>query len=127
METAGAFGRGLQQERERRGISLDAIAQATQVAAGDPRALESDDLASLPGGVFNKGFVRSYCRFVGLDEDEWVARMASSPNSNGQHADWAVFAENVKRNRERIAPGMRRRWWGVVLMVVALVAVGWAM
>jgi cytoskeletal protein RodZ len=123
METALAFGRELQQERERRGISLDAVAEATKVASRYLRALESDDFSSLPGGVFNKGFVRSYCRYVGLNEDEWVARMAS----NGSDPDWTVFAENVKRNRARMGPQMRRRWWGVLLMLCVLGAVAWSM
>ena len=125
METAVAFGRELQQERERRGISLDAIAEGTKVSPRYLAALEHDDLRSLPGGVFNKGFLRSYCRFLGLNEDEWLARFNAghSPESD---ADWAAFAENVKRNRPETPAHMRRRWWGVLLMFIALAAAAWA-
>src|SRR5258708_11372435 len=37
------------------------------------RALEEEHFDQLPGGVFNKGFVRAYARQVGLDEEESVA------------------------------------------------------
>src|SRR5712691_5034854 len=37
------------------------------------RALEDEHFDQLPGGVFNKGFVRAYARQVGLDEEESVA------------------------------------------------------
>ena len=127
MGTAVAFGRELQHERERRGISLDAVAEGTKVAPRYLRALEHDDLASLPGGVFNKGFVRSYCRYLGLNENEWLERFSRTASGSDIDADWTAFAENVKRNRVQTSPHMRRRWWGVLLMVGALVAGAWAM
>src|SRR5580700_4460254 len=37
------------------------------------RALEDEHFDQLPGGVFNKGFVRAYARLVGLDEEEAIA------------------------------------------------------
>ncbi|HTR67269.1 MAG TPA: RodZ domain-containing protein, partial [Terriglobales bacterium] len=36
------------------------------------RALEEERLDQLPGGVFNKGFIRAYARHLGLDENEIV-------------------------------------------------------
>lgn len=32
--------------------------------------IENDDYRTLPGGIFNKGFVKSYAKYVGLDEQE---------------------------------------------------------
>ncbi len=127
MENTLAFGRELQRERERRGISLDAVADGTKVAPRYLRALESDDVNNLPGGIFNKGFVRSYCRFVGLNEDEWLQRFARTAPATNEDVDWAEFAENVKRSRIQTSPAMRRRWWGVLLMLVALAAAAWAL
>src|ERR1700734_2062353 len=37
------------------------------------RALEDEHFDQLPGGVFNKGFVRAYARQIGLNEEEAVA------------------------------------------------------
>ncbi len=127
VERALAFGRELQRERERRGISLDAIADGTKVAPRYLRALESDDVRNLPGGIFNKGFVRSYCRFLGLNEDDWLQRFARTAPAPADDADWAEFAENVKRTRIQTPPAMRRRWWGVAAMLLALGTTAWAL
>ncbi len=69
----GAFGEKLRQQRERQGISLDAISNSTKIRMHMLRALEEEHFEQLPGGVFNKGFVRAYARHIGLDEEETIA------------------------------------------------------
>lgn len=124
-ERALSFGRELQEERVKRGISLDSVAEATKVASRYLHALEEGDHASLPGGVFNKGIVRAYCRHLGLNEEEWLQRFSTFARSEGND-NWAEFAENVKRNRVQMTPQMRIRWWGVLLMLIGLAMAGWA-
>ncbi|MCU1299930.1 MAG: Transcriptional regulator [Candidatus Sulfotelmatobacter sp.] len=68
----GAFGEKLRKQREQRGLALDAISNSTKISTRMLRALEDEHFDQLPGGVFNKGFVRAYARQVGLDEDETV-------------------------------------------------------
>jgi len=68
----GAFGEKLRQQRERRGLSLDAISTSTKISTRMLRAIEDEHFDQLPGGVFNKGFVRAYARQVGLDEEEVI-------------------------------------------------------
>jgi cytoskeletal protein RodZ len=68
----GAFGEKLRRQREQRGIELDKISNATKISARMLRALEEEHFDQLPGGVFNKGFVRAYARQVGLDAEEAV-------------------------------------------------------
>jgi len=69
----GSFGERLQREREMRGITLDEMSEATKITSRCLRALEEEEFDKLPGGIFNKGFVRAYARHVGIDEDEAVA------------------------------------------------------
>jgi cytoskeletal protein RodZ len=69
----GAFGEKLRKQREQRGIALDAISTTTKISTRMLRALEDEHFDQLPGGVFNKGFVRAYARQVGLDEEEAIA------------------------------------------------------
>jgi len=69
----GAFGEKLRKQREQRGLALDAISNTTKIGIRMLRALEEEHFDQLPGGVFNKGFVRAYARQVGLDEEESVA------------------------------------------------------
>jgi cytoskeletal protein RodZ len=119
-----SFGRELQLERQRRQITLEAIAEGTKVPTRHLRALEQEDYAQLPGGVFNKGIVRSYCRHLGLDEQEWLDRFPASDAE--AEPDWASFAENVRRNRQFARARTRRRWFGVLAMLLLLGALGWA-
>ena len=68
----GAFGEKLRKQREQRGITLDAISKTTKISTRMLRALEDEHFDQLPGGVFNKGFVRAYARQVGLNEEEAI-------------------------------------------------------
>jgi cytoskeleton protein RodZ len=76
----GSFGDRLQRERELRGITLEEIAEATKIGTRSLRALEEQDFDKLPGGIFNKGFVRSYARHLGLDEEQVVADYLTALN-----------------------------------------------
>lgn len=67
------FGEKLRKQREQRGITLEAISSTTKISTRMLRALEEERFEQLPGGVFNKGFVRAYARQVGLNEEESIA------------------------------------------------------
>jgi cytoskeleton protein RodZ len=70
------FGEHLKREREMRGVSLEEVSAATRISKRFLEAIESDRWESLPGGVFNRGFIRSVARYLGLDEDSMVAEYA---------------------------------------------------
>ena len=67
------FGEHLKREREMRGVSLEEISAATRISTRFLEAIEADQWDQLPGGVFNRGFIRSIARFLGLDADSLVA------------------------------------------------------
>jgi cytoskeleton protein RodZ len=73
-----SFGDRLRKEREDRGITLDDIALTTKIGTRLLRALEEEKFDQLPGGIFNKGFVRAYARHVGIDEDQAIADYISA-------------------------------------------------
>src|SRR5260370_29519693 len=77
-----AFGERLRREREMRGITLDEISESTKISRRHLESLEREDFDSLPGGLFNKGFVRSYARFLGLDE---TRRLPPTPQPTTTH------------------------------------------
>ncbi len=68
----GSFGERMQREREMRGITLEEIAESTKIGTRSLRALEGEDFDKLPGGIFNKGFVRAYAKYLGIDEEQAV-------------------------------------------------------
>ncbi len=69
----GVFGDRMRREREMRGVTLEEISESTKISKRSLQALEEEDFDLLPGGIFNKGFVRAYARFLGIDEEQAVA------------------------------------------------------
>src|SRR5438067_6507336 len=67
-----SFGSKLRAARERRGVTLRQIANATKISVGVLEALERSDISRLPGGIFSRGFVRSYAVEVGLEPEEAI-------------------------------------------------------
>jgi cytoskeletal protein RodZ len=61
------FGASLRVAREGRGLTLQDISEVTKISIGVLQALEQNDIARLPGSVYNRSFVRTYAREVGLD------------------------------------------------------------
>jgi hypothetical protein len=64
------LGEKLRQAREERGFTLSEVAEQTRISSLYLESIENDDYRTLPGGIFNKGFVKSYAKFVGLNEQE---------------------------------------------------------
>lgn len=67
------FGEQMKREREMRGVSIEEIAAATRISTRFLEALEKEQWDKLPGGVFNRGFIRAVAQFLGLDGDTMVA------------------------------------------------------
>src|SRR4029077_5591819 len=69
----GIFGERLKREREMREVSPTEITNATRISGRFLEALENEDWGKLPGGIFNRGFVRAIARYLGLDEESLLA------------------------------------------------------
>ncbi len=66
------FGDTLKRQRELRKITLREVSEATKIGLRYLEALEGNRFDQLPGGLFNKGFIRAYAKFVGLDPEALV-------------------------------------------------------
>ena len=71
-DRANDFGSKLRAARERKGVSLRQIASKTKISIAVLEALERNDIARLPGGIFSRAFVRSYAAEVGLDPETTI-------------------------------------------------------
>src|SRR5215831_7072677 len=80
----GTFGERLKRERELREVTLEEVSTATRISVRFLEALENEDWAKLPGGVFGRGFVRSIARYLGLSEESLLAEydLARGENLN---------------------------------------------
>jgi cytoskeleton protein RodZ len=96
----GVFGDRLRREREMRGITLDEIAESTKISRRHLESLEREQFDQLPGGVFNKGFVRAYARFLGLDEDQAVSDYSLASNEQPEPQDKFPLEIHEEPDRE---------------------------
>ena len=71
MDSLGDY---FKQGREQKGVSLEHIASQTRIQEHHLLALEAENFGNLPAKVFAKGFVRSYAKALGLDEEEALQR-----------------------------------------------------
>ena len=107
-----------------RGITLEEIAAATKIGSRSLRALETEDFEKLPGGIFNKGFVRSYARYLGIDAEQAVTDFLAAEALFYQNTPAA--AGNI--NAEVAAPRSGGSWLMIALAVAIVAAVifgGW--
>ena len=74
MSDHASFGRFLSQQRELRGLSRDAVAQATRIPPTLIAALEEGLPQRLPERMYVLNYIRSYAQVVGLSYDEAVTR-----------------------------------------------------
>ncbi len=149
----GTFGETLRKEREKRGITLEAVSDGTKIGSRFLRALETEQFDQLPGGVFNKGFVRAYARHVGLDEEKVIADYLSaaglnvattpdasvpaSPNNSTEHesklasrnaGDAIRITETPSAGFENINDFVRRMPWtelATMVLLLAVIVAGW--
>jgi cytoskeletal protein RodZ len=116
--TTSTFGEHLKREREMRGVSLDEISAATRIGTRFLNALENEQWDRLPGGVFNRGFVRAISRFLGLDEENLLAEYALAVHEQGETPAWTGAG---------FPPSARTNWLTWLLAgVIAIMVIGGA-
>ena len=81
---AESIGEKLRLARETRGIALRDISEQTRISMRYLEAIESDDYRRLPGGIFNRSFIRAYAKFIGYDEQEAMDEYARTLREQGQ-------------------------------------------
>jgi cytoskeleton protein RodZ len=69
---APEVGQTLREARVRRGIELSRVEQVTKIRTKYLRAMEEDRWELLPGHAYARGFLSTYARFLGLDENALV-------------------------------------------------------
>jgi transcriptional regulator with XRE-family HTH domain len=86
----------LKAARERKGITLAEIAEATKIPAYLMEGLERCDLRRWPKGLFRRSFFRDYARMIGVSVTEAVAEFVRLfPDEDGDELSKVVFATNA--------------------------------
>lgn len=120
---ASHFGQKLREARERRGLTLRQIADATKISMITLEALERNDVARLPGGIFSRAFVRSYALEVGLDPEstieEFVGQIPIEPVTTGRPTPKHVEDHEAVESDQRMASTFLR----LILISVPVAAI----
>jgi len=98
MESIGEF---FKQVRETKGLTVDEVASKTRIRTDFVKALEEGNFAKLPDQVFARGFVRSYARSLGLDEEDAIHRFTQSAG--------AFYEKQDERERLRVRQAEEER------------------
>ena len=114
--TKDTFGESLKREREMRGVTLEEISAATRIATRFLRAIENEQWDQLPGGVFNRGFVRAVARFLGLDEENTVAEYTLAVGDRPSVPVWTGSPPAVTPQQPWLA------WIIATVVILALLA-----
>jgi cytoskeleton protein RodZ len=100
----GSFGENLRREREMRGISLDEIAGSTKISVRFLQAMENDDFANLPGGIFTRSFIRSYAKYLGLDDEQVMSEFQMMTQTKDVELGRLMFASSSNSPRPERRP-----------------------
>jgi cytoskeleton protein RodZ len=126
-DETGSFGRALAAAREARGLSQSEVAAQLRLRPRQVKAIEQEDLASLPEGPFVRGYVRNFARLVDLPAEPLLSLLnaklkpADPLRTEGEGAKAVSPIQRVPREpiSGRLVIG------GVVAMLIVLAAFGW--
>jgi|SRR5437867_732800 len=82
-----SIGEKLRLARETRGIALRDISEQTRISMRYLEAIETNDYRRLPGGIFNRSFIRAYAKFVGYDEQEAIEEYSRTLRQQGEEEE----------------------------------------
>ena len=116
---AASIGEQLRLAREARGIGLRDICDQTRISVHYLEAIESNDYKRLPGGVFNRSFIKAYARRVGYDEREAIEGYTRYLREHGETSD-EVNTTPMHSKVYTETPATRSPWLTVVLAVLIL-------
>lgn len=120
MDTLGQY---LHDARIARGIDLRDAAQQTRISIQYLKALEEEDFSKLPGEVFVKGFLKSYGKFLNLDEAEVIKKygeLRQKPSPAGAAVQPEPFAPAVEHKRSSKISVEPFIWGAGILAVLIL-------
>jgi len=125
---AASIGEQLRLAREARGIGLREICDQTRISVHYLEAIEANDYKRLPGGVFNRSFIKAYAKCVGYDEREAIEGYTRYLREHGDEAADDVNTTPMHSKVYTDTPATRSPVLTVVLAILtaaALAALHW--
>jgi cytoskeletal protein RodZ len=117
---AASIGEQLRLAREARGIGLREICDQTRISVHYLEAIEANDYKRLPGGVFNRSFIKAYAKCVGYDEREAIEGYTRYLREHGGESADEVNTTPMHSKVYTDTPATRSPVLTVVLAIVIL-------
>lgn len=114
-----SLGEKLRQAREERGISIMEVSEQTRISPLYLEAIENDDYSPLPGGIFNKGFVKTFAKYVGVDENEALqdyTRLVTQQNGGEENTEPQTYKPEVLTDDRASASNLITIIFAVVIL-----------
>jgi cytoskeleton protein RodZ len=109
------LGQILEEERQKQRITLQQMAQLTQIKLEYLQALEKNQFDRLPPTTFVKGYLKAYARELKLDQQSLLAILRRDyPSQESGQLLSNEFTHPVKK---------KRQWWQPVTLTVLTVGV----
>jgi cytoskeleton protein RodZ len=120
------IGEKLRLAREARGIALRDISEQTRISIRYLEAIETDDYRRLPGGIFNRSFIRAYAKFIGYDEHQALEDYSRTLRERGETDDEGSKSHHSLVYTDDGAPSSRSSVKTLILAILILAALSLA-
>ncbi|MGI6684796.1 MAG: helix-turn-helix domain-containing protein [Bacillota bacterium] len=110
------IGEELRLRRESKGLSLREVEDATKIRMKYLIALEANDFEALPGKVYVIGFLRTYARFLEMNDEELVNRVKSLSYIANDDDDELVEKTRIATRKSSL--------FIIVVIILALITAG---
>ena len=129
------IGEILRDARERKNVTLDEIEESTKIKKRYLMAMEVEEWSQMPGKVYAKGFLRTYARYLGLDEhalgDLYEISAAAAEKNDAAHGAAQKKRKEKKKEKPKEVdlhnkPKKAMIYFLCVLSVAALAFSVWA-
>src|SRR5258706_11720219 len=100
------FGITFKHAREAKGLTLEQVAAKTKIGTRFLDAIEKGEFERLPGGIFSRGFVRTYAESLGLDAGEVMSSFdrLSNYRAPGAFEETPISSQQPKQSTNRLFP-----------------------
>jgi len=101
------IGETLRSNRERKGLSIDQVAQDTRISPRFLEALEDEQFNELPAPVYVRGFLRSYANYLRIDPQPLLERLIGGENGLAAAPEGYVGAQRAGNGQRKVDPFQR--------------------
>lgn len=120
---ASGVGPILREARNRRKVDLSTVEESTRIRIRFLRAIENEEWDVLPGGVYTRGFIRTYAAYLGLDGERLAddfRREVEAPGGRGPGPELAPVAASATSGAPRGQRSLPPASWLVAVAALAL-------